>query len=261
MDEKNNNSNKPDDGVTGAPESKHRMTPWTLLDLKEATRHRINHISDEFGKGFDLIEKYPKSVTFFGSARVKEGNEHYDRARSLAKRIGEELGYAVISGGGPGIMEASNRGAQEGGAPSLGLTIDLPGTQTTNKYVDEEVDFYYFFSRKVCMSFSAEAYIFFPGGFGTMDEFFEILTLIQTHKIRRVPIFLVGGHYWKHFDSFIYEELLERKMIDARDMDLYLVTDDEEYIINLIKNVEVRGTYDHKTEYNDAKKDNLDLTG
>lgn len=241
--------------------AEHRMTPWTLLDLKQATRERINHISDEFGKGFELLERYPRSVTFFGSARAKEGDEHYDKARSLAKRIGEELGYAVISGGGPGIMEAANRGAQEGGAPSLGLTIDLPGAQTTNTYIDEHVDFYYFFSRKVCMSFSAEAYIFFPGGFGTMDEFFEIITLIQTHKIRRVPIFLVDGHYWKHFDSFIYEELLDRGMIDARDMDLYIVTGDEEYIINLIKNVPVRGTQEHKEDYDEAKKQNLNLRG
>lgn len=232
--------------ILNIPESELPITPWTVRDLKEATRKRINSIADEFGEGFDLLESYPKSVTFFGSARTQPGDPQYEKARSLAKKITSELQYAVITGGGPGIMEAANHGAQEGGGPSLGLLIKLPFEQAQNPYIDEYVNFHYFFTRKVCLAFSAEAYVFFPGGYGTLDELFEVLTLIQTHKIKRVPVFLVDGEYWRKVDSLIYDELLSQGKIDERDTDLYIITEDEDYVINLIKNVPVRGTLGHR---------------
>ena len=240
--------------IVNIPEAELPLIPWSLRDLKQATRERITSIADEFGEGFDLLENYPKSVTFFGSARTQPGDPDYEKARELAKKIATELQYAVITGGGPGIMEAANRGAHEAGGPSLGLLIDLPGGQAMNPYIDEYVNFHYFFSRKVCLSFSAEAYIFFPGGYGTLDELFEILTLIQTHKIKRVPIFLVDGEYWKKWDKFIYEELLSREKIDERDTDLYIITEEDDYIIELIKNVPVRGTMEHGADHKEAEE-------
>ncbi len=211
----------------------------TADDMKKEAEERVDLITKEFRDGFDFIMNHSASVTFFGSARFKEDNKYYKQARSLASRIVTENGHAILTGGGPGIMEAANRGAFESGGESLGLTIKLPHEQESNKYTTDSIDFYYFFSRKVCLSFSAEAYIFFPGGYGTMDEFFEIITLIQTHKIKPVPIFLVGSEYWKPLDEFIHKTLLEIKAICPEDPDLYTITDDEDSIIDVVKNTPV----------------------
>ena len=146
----------------------------------------------------------------------------------------------VVTGGGPGIMEAANKGAFEAKGKSLGLTIKLPQEQTTNPYITNEVSFNYFFSRKVCLSFSAEAYLFFPGGFGTLDELFEILTLVQTRKIEKVPIILVGNDYWTALDAFIKEHLLSKEMIDSEDITLYSISENEDEIIEIIRNAPVR---------------------
>jgi hypothetical protein len=226
------------------------QNPLSIEEMHEAARRRITQIRKEFIEGFRFLEKYPASVTFFGSTRFKEGDVYYEQARSLGKRIGEELKYAITTGGGPGIMEAANRGGQEAGAPSLGLNIKLPHEQVLNPYASDSVSFYYFFSRKVCLSFSAEAYIFFPGGFGTMDELFEILTLVQTHKIQKVPIILVGKDYWSVFNTFIKEELLSRATIDEEDQALYTITDDEEAIVEMIRQAPIRNgiRFDKKVE-------------
>jgi len=182
-----------------------------------------------------------KSVTFWGSARLTEDHEDYQRALRLARRISGELGYIITTGGGPGIMEAGNRGAYEMGKPSLGLTIKLPMEQNTNKYVTEEVPFYFFFSRKVLMAYSAEAYLYFPGGFGTLDELFEILTLVQTEKINKLPIILVGKKFWEPLDKFIKETLLKDfATISPEDLDLYTITDDEEEIMRILKGAPMR---------------------
>lgn len=242
------NEPQPDKKQINIPEADLPTTPWTLRDLKEATRKRIDHIANEFGEGFDLLEHYTKSVTFFGSARTPENDPYYEQARSLAYRISKELNYAIVTGGGPGIMEAANRGAHEAGGASLGLTIELPHEQAINPYIDTYVEFSYFFSRKVCLSFSAEAYVICPGGFGTMDELFEILTLIQTHKIEKVPVILLGNGYWEKFDSFIREELLSRNTISPEDLDLYTITDNEDEVLEMIKNVPVRGMIEHTHE-------------
>jgi uncharacterized protein (TIGR00730 family) len=155
-------------------------------------------------------------------------------------------------------LEAGNRGAKENGGKSVGLTIELPKEQAVNPFVESQIDFYYFFSRKVCLSFSAEAYVFFPGGFGTMDEFFEIITLVQTHKIHPVPVILVGSDFWNKFDQFLKKEILKRGAIDQSDLDLYTITDDFEKIIEIIKNAPVRNGEDFKMpDIKDDKKEGL----
>ena len=210
----------------------------------DETETRICVINEEFRQGFDIIKSHKdhnKSVTFWGSARLTEDHEDYQRALRLSRRIAGELGYTIATGGGPGIMEAGNRGAYEMGKPSLGLTIRLPMEQTTNKYVTDEIPFYFFFSRKVLMAYSAEAYLYFPGGYGTLDELFEILTLVQTEKISKVPIILVGKSFWEPLDKFIRQTLLaEFKTISREDLDLYTITDDEDQIIEIVKNAPLR---------------------
>ncbi|HAO64458.1 TPA: TIGR00730 family Rossman fold protein, partial [Candidatus Taylorbacteria bacterium] len=156
--------------------------PITKNDIRHEANKRLSRINHEFVHGIDFLEKFPKSVSIFGSARAKENNAAYKQARRIGSRIVKDLGYAVVTGGGPGIMEAGSRGAHEANGRSLGLTIRLPMEQEINAYLTDRIDFYYFFSRKVILSFSAEAYLFFEGGFGTMDEFFEIVTPVSyTH--------------------------------------------------------------------------------
>lgn len=214
--------------------------PLTLSEISEAAQKRVTLISKEFANGFEFVKNYPRSVTFFGSARTKEGDLFYEKARGLAGRIVKELHYSVITGGGPGIMEAANRGAFEAGGNSLGLTIELPHEQRTNQYLTDKEDFHYFFSRKVCLSFSAEAYVFFPGGFGTLDEFLEILTLVQTNKIPKAPIILVGVSFWSLLEQFFKNVLMENKMVDPEEISLYTLTDNEDEMLKLIKDAPIR---------------------
>lgn len=214
--------------------------PLSLAEIKEATQERIYEISREFTQGFKFLEQFPRSVTFFGSARFPEDNEFYIQARRIAARIVTDLGYSVTSGGGPGIMEAANRGAKEAGGHSVGLTIRLPKEQVMNGYLTEHIDFYYFFSRKVCLAYSAEAFLFFPGGYGTLDEFFEIVTLLQTKKIPQIPVILVGKNYWEKTLLFLKDDLLSRETIDTRDLNLFTITDNEDEIIDIIKHAPVR---------------------
>ena len=209
-------------------------------EADEAIKKRIDVIQKEFSDGFNFVRSYPKSVTFFGSARLPATDPHYQQARRLGNLLAKE-GYAVITGGGPGIMEAGNRGAKEAGGDSLGLTIKLPMEQTTNPYVTGHVDFFYFFTRKTCMTYSSEAFVYFPGGFGTLDELFEILTLVQTKKIPWVPIILVGIDFWRPLTTWIDDELRKKfASIDAEDTDLYHLFDDEQMVVDLIKEVPIR---------------------
>jgi uncharacterized protein (TIGR00730 family) len=210
--------------------------PATIHELRNTDTERIIRISNELISGFEFLNQYEKSVTFFGSARFAPEHPYAEKAREVSEKIVNELGYAVLSGGGPGIMEAANRGAREAGGDSLGITIKLPHEQTTNKYLTDNIDLYYFFVRKVCLAFSAEAFIFFPGGFGTLDEFFEILTLIQTNKIEQIPLICVGSEFWKPLESFFLKHLIELGTISASDLHLYHITDDHDEIIDLIKN-------------------------
>ncbi|KKU57778.1 MAG: hypothetical protein UX81_C0029G0003 [Parcubacteria group bacterium GW2011_GWA2_47_12] len=210
-------------------------------ETNEVIAARIARIMQEFTSGFELIRNYPRSVSFFGSSRFTEHNEHYQHARTLATQIVRDLGYTVITGGGGGIMEAANRGAREAGGQSVGLNIRLPKEQQKNAYTSDGMEFSYFFVRKVALSFAAEAYIFFPGGFGTLDEFFEIVTLIQTHKIRRVPIILVGKDHWEELHDFILRNIFRNhQAIDELDMKLYIITDDDNEIVDIIKKVPLK---------------------
>jgi uncharacterized protein (TIGR00730 family) len=222
------------------PRKKEVAEPLTLAKINSDINNRIENITNEFREGFDFIKNQTKSVTFFGSARTIEDEKDYQNARELAKKIATELNYAVFTGGGPGIMEAANRGAFENKGESYGLTIKLPNEQVTNPYLTHNMDFYYFFSRKVCMSYSAESYVYFPGGFGTLDELFEILTLVQTNKIEKVPIILINSEFWKPFDSFIKNTLLASEKINDEDAKLYTITDDLNEAIEIIKNAPIK---------------------
>ncbi|MBN2094353.1 MAG: TIGR00730 family Rossman fold protein [Candidatus Zambryskibacteria bacterium] len=233
--------------------------PMTLLEISQAAIKRVDLISKEFRKGFEFIKNYPRSVTFFGSARTKEDNIYYQKARDLAARIVKELHYSVVTGGGPGIMEAANCGAFEAGGNSLGLTIELPHEQMDNQYMTGKENFHYFFSRKVCLSFSAEAYIFFPGGFGTLDEVMEILALVQTNKIPRTPIILFGIEFWSPLENLFKEVLLRYETIDKEDLDLYKITDNEEEIIEIIKAAPVRVGLKYKDD-SKSEKQNINNT-
>lgn len=200
----------------------------------------IMHIGNEFREGFKLLRASPKSVTIFGSSQVKSDNPVYKQAEELASRIVRELGYAVITGGGPGVMEAANKGAFEAGGTSTGFNISLPHEHSVNKYVSSSLKFSYFFSRKAMLSFAAEAYVFLPGGFGTFDELFSILTLIQTGKIPHVPLLLYGSEFWNKFDEFIRTTMFEKfKTVEENDLLLYKITDSTDHIIDVIKKAPV----------------------
>jgi len=220
---------------------KHKLVePITFVSLEKDIAERVDRISEEFKNGFSLIRSCDKSVTFWGSARTRPDEEYYIKAKSLASRIAKEIDYGIVTGGGPGIMAAGNCGAHDVGGKSVGLTIKLPMEQTTNICLTHHLDFQYFFARKVCMAFAAEAYVYFPGGFGTLDELFEVLTLIQTNKMEKVPIILFGNSYWKGLDKFIRKHLLKGEKINPEDLDLYTITEDEDEILEIIKNAPIR---------------------
>ena len=209
-------------------------------EMQRVAGERVTEIAREFTQGFKFLEDYPKSVTFFGSNQITESDPYYQSARTLSARLVKELGYSIVSGGGPGIMEAADRGAFEAGGNSLGLLIKLPHEQPINVYISKSVSFYYFFARKVCLAFGAEVFIFYPGGLGTLDEFFEIITLIQTKKILNVPVICVGSEYWNKLKDFMANEILSRGMVDASDMNLFTITDSQDEIIEIIKKAPVR---------------------
>ena len=223
------------------PEASARTHPHTGAELAQGAENaRASRIAREFDDGLKFIRKYKKSVTVYGSARFAQDNPHYIDARALGARIAK-LGYAVVTGGGPGIMEAANRGAKEVGGDSIGLNIELPSEQILNPYTTDSLSFYYFFSRKTTMSFSSETYIFYPGGFGTLDEFFEIVTLIQTKKLRPTPIVLVGKDFWEPLNDYIKKEMLEvHGAINKADLNLYTITDDHEVIEKIVLAAPIR---------------------
>lgn len=196
---------------------------------------RLTRITREFATGFHFLKNYGKSATFFGSARCVAGNKHYEEARSLAYLLSKD-DFAVITGGGPGIMEAANRGATEAGGQSAGINIQLDDTENVNPYVKRSVSFHYFFVRKVMLAFASEVYIFFSGGFGTLDEFFEMTTLVQTRKIYPIPIILVGKEYWSPLLKWIEEDVYaKRKNIDKKDMKIYRLVKDANEAASIIK--------------------------
>lgn len=211
------------------------------LESSNKEEKKLYEIEEEFRAGIDAMKKLGPSVTFYGGARFKEDNEVYKKVQHLAGRIVKELNYNIITGGGGGVMEAASRGAYEAQGNAVGLTIRLPKEQKTNKYVTEEIPFRFFFARQVSMSYSTEVCIFCPGGFGTMNELFEILTLEQTNKIGRIPIILFDTKYWEPLKDIIEETFLKKyKTIAPESLNLYTITDNEDEVLEIIKNSKMR---------------------
>lgn len=202
---------------------------------KEIPTWTVFKIMSEFIAGFEFLKNYKKAVSIMGSARPNLKNGVYDEARMLGYKL-SKAGFAVMTGGGPGIMEAANKGAYDAGGKSVGINIRLPFEQRTNKYVKESESFSYFFTRKVMLEYASQVYVFFPGGFGTLDEFFEMVTLTQTHKIRPVPIILINRAFWGGLLEWIKTTMYEKNQaIDFKDMEIYHLVDTADEAYELIK--------------------------
>jgi len=195
---------------------------------------RVFRIISEFVEGFEIMSKVGECVSIFGSARTLPGTPDYEKAQEIARML-TQIGYNVITGGGPGIMEAANRGAQEGDGLSIGLNIELPREQKPNPYIDKLINFRYFFIRKMIFVKYAKAFVTMPGGFGTLDEFFEAITLIQTERITRFPIILVGSEFWNGLVGWMKEQLLAREKISKGDLDLFTICDEPAAVVQVIK--------------------------
>ncbi len=210
---------------------------YVIDDFSIRESWRIFRIISEFVDGFETMSEIYPAVSVFGSASIREGNPVYDLGRQVGRLLAES-GFAVITGGGPGAMEAANRGAMEAGGKSVGLSIQLPREQASNPYTNVKLNFRYFFVRKVMFVKYAMAYVILPGGFGTMDELFEAMTLIQTHRIKPFPVIMLGKDYWKDLVSWIKKTMLvKNRMICPDDMDLFQVTDDPEVAVTTIKRI------------------------
>jgi len=192
----------------------------------------------EFRKGFAALRGVERCITIFGSARFTPENPYYHLARDTAKLLGGQ-GYSIMTGGGPGIMEAANRGAKESGACSIGCAITLPREEKNNPYLDIALSFDYFFIRKVMLLKYAQGFVLLPGGFGTMDELFETLTLIQTKKINNFPVIAMGSAYWSQFLPAIKETMSTHQTIDAQDMDFIHITDDPAQVLSILQSYKI----------------------
>ena len=202
---------------------------------------RVFRIMSEFVQGFELLRDTGLAATFWGSARLKPDDKYYKAAEELAAKLAKK-GFAIVSGGGPGIMEASNVGAFKVGGKSIGLNIQLPFEQKLNPYTTHSLGFDFFFSRKVMLTFASEVYVYFPGGFGTLDEFFEIITLIQTRKIEQLPILLYGKEFWEPLIRFFEQDMLKKfGTISAEDLALFVVVDSvDEALKYITKHVDTK---------------------
>jgi uncharacterized protein (TIGR00730 family) len=220
------------------------LSPPEALERKAFTSTdpwRVLRIMGEFVEGFDELSDLHSAVTVFGSARVRETDPWYRAARETGRLLGE-AGFAVITGGGPGVMEAGNRGAREAGALSIGLNIELPHEQHTNPYVDLQINFRYFFVRKTMFVKYSRAFVVFPGGFGTLDELFEALTLIQTRKVENFKVVLMSREYWAGLLGWLRDRVSVEGKIDPVDLNLLHLTDDPAEAVRIIVEAETRGT-------------------
>ena len=209
----------------------------------QAAMFRLGNVDEEIRAGYEILRNYHKTVTIFGSARTPIDSPYYTAARSIAEQLAT-AGYAIVSGGGHGIMSAANegaytavqKGARDAGGESIAFNIKLPHEQTLNKYATESFEFQHFAPRKIVMTLCADAYLFFPGGYGTLDELLEILTLLQTNKASRVPVILFGSEFWSDFDAFIKKHMLDgQKTISPGDELLYTITDDADEAVRIVK--------------------------
>jgi len=205
-----------------------------FYDFTDQESWRVFRIMAEFVEGFEELAQVGKAVSIFGSARTPAEDPYYKKARETTRLLAE-AGYAIITGAGPGIMEAANRGAQDGGGLSIGLNIEIPTEQQSNSYVEKLLSFRYFFCRKVMFVKYAHAFVIFPGGFGTIDEFLESITLIQTQRATRFPVILVGGDYWKGLIDWMKGTVLTAHNISQSDIDIFQVIDDPREIVSAVK--------------------------
>ncbi len=213
-------------------------------DFRSSLHWRVFRIIAEFIDGWQFLADYKKTITFFGSARFVPGDRWYEEARTLGNLLAKE-GFGIVTGGGPGIMEAGNQGASEANGISIGLNIKLPSEQRINPFVRESSAFHYFFVRKLMLSYAARAYVFFPGGLGTLDECFEILTLIQTKKISNtIPVVLVGKEFWAPIHQWLSEEILTKlHAVDEEDLKLYTIVDTAQEAFEIVKNAPARDDF------------------
>jgi uncharacterized protein (TIGR00730 family) len=207
---------------------------YVIDDFTSKDTWRIFRIMAEFVEGFETLSKIPPAVAIFGSARALPESEPYRKAEAIAALLGQN-GYSVITGGGPGVMEAANKGAAEAGSSSVGLNIELPLEQKPNIYANKLLNFRYFFVRKVMFVKYSIAFVILPGGFGTLDELFEAITLIQTRKIKPFPVILVGRDYWKGLIDWIGQTLLKEKMIAVEDLEIIRTVDTPEEVLHWIQ--------------------------
>jgi uncharacterized protein (TIGR00730 family) len=225
-----------------------------MEDLAKSDTWRVFRIMAELVEGFEALNNIGPAVSVFGSARLDPGSPYYNKCLKVAESLAKD-GFAVISGGGPGIMEAANKGAQNANGTSVGLNIALPMEQTQNQFQDVRIEFRYFFVRKLMFVKYAVAYVIFPGGFGTMDELFEALTLIQTKKIRGFPVVLVGREYWSGLIDWMKNTLLAANSINKEDLDLMHIVDEPEEVCAIInRRYKDRLSGVHKDRRNKARK-------
>lgn len=217
-----------------SPAAQKAIDDFRAEDFKLEDPWRVFRIMAEFVEGFHAFSKIGPAVSIFGSARTPRTHKWYKEAERTAELLVQE-GFAVITGGGPGAMEAGNKGARKAGGKSIGLNIYLPFEQKPNRYINHLVNFHYFFARKVMFVKYAKAFVIFPGGFGTLDELFESLTLIQTQRVEKFPVVLYGSAYWKGLVGWIKNSVLKEKNIDADDMFLFKVVDTPQDIVAVIK--------------------------
>ncbi len=203
-------------------------------DFTQEDTWRIFRIMSEFVDGFETLSQIGAAVSIFGSSRTKPGTKYYELAEEVAYLIAKE-GYAVITGSGPGLMEAANKGAQRAGGQSIGLNIHIPSEQLPNQYVDVLLDFRYFFVRKVMFVKYAKAFVILPGGYGTLDEFFEAINLIQTERIPKFPVILFNSEYWSGMLTWVKDMVYAKGNISKEDMDLFTLVDDPKEVVNVIK--------------------------
>jgi uncharacterized protein (TIGR00730 family) len=222
------------DGHRAKTEDERLLVSRQIPGFVDSDPWRALRILSEFVDGFDAMAEVGRAVTVFGSARTTARSAQYRQAREIGRRLAE-AGYAVITGGGPGTMEAANRGCQEGGGLSIGCNIELPHEQGLNPYVDLGIEFRYFFARKTMFVKYADGFVILPGGFGTMDEMFEALTLIQTGKVRHFPVVLVGRAYWAGLFDWLRAIPLAAGTIAETDLDLFYMTDDPDEVVSLIR--------------------------
>jgi len=211
------------------------MEDRRVLDRRDGDlAEHVARIASEFRDGFEAVERIGgPAVSIFGSARVAEDHPAYVEAQDVARRLAE-AGFAIVTGGGPGVMEAANRGAREGGGLSVGFNIELPHEQHSNPYLDIDVRFDHFYARKVCFVKPAEGFVIFPGGFGTLDELFEALTLIQTDKVLDFPVVLFDSDFWDELLHFAREELLAKGLVSPEDVELLHVTNDPAEAVQIV---------------------------